>query len=70
MAAEKGGSMPAVMNAANEEAVKLFLKHKIKFGDISRMVEEEMQKHTLIKNPALDDILMINREMFEKYSNK
>ena len=70
MAAEKGGSMPAVLNAANEEAVKLFLKHKIKFGDISRMVEKEMQSHKLIENPTLDDILMINREMSLKYGNK
>ncbi len=69
-AARAGGSMPAVMNAANEEAVKLFLNHKIKFGDISRMVEGEMNRHTLIKNPSLEDILLINREMSEKYSNK
>ncbi|MBR6523250.1 MAG: 1-deoxy-D-xylulose-5-phosphate reductoisomerase [Clostridia bacterium] len=68
MAAEKGGSMPAVLNAANEEAVKLFLSHKIKFGEIARIVEEEMNRHTLIEKPSLEDILLINNEMSRKYS--
>lgn len=67
-AARAGGSMPAVMNAANEEAVRLFLKGKIKFGDISRMVEGEMDAHKLIYNPKLDDILAINREMSQKFA--
>ena len=66
-AAEIGGSMPAVMNAANEEAVKLFMKKRIKFGDISRIVEEEMNIHNVIKNPSLEDILSINKEISEKY---
>ena len=69
-AAKVGGTMPAVMNAANEEAVRLFLKGSIKFGDISRIVEKEMESHKSINNPKLDDILAINREMSAKYSEK
>ena len=67
-AAETGGSMPAVLNAANEEAVKLFMKGNIKFGDIPDVVEKEMTAHKLIKNPSLEDILNINSEMSGKYS--
>lgn len=66
-AAKTGGSMPAVLNAANEEAVRLFVNGKIKFGDISKIVEKEMETHNLIKTPSLEDILNINREMAEKY---
>ncbi len=66
-AAETGGSMPAVLNAANEEAVRLFINGKVKFGDIPGIVEKEMMAHKPIKNPSLDDILNINREMSEKY---
>lgn len=67
-AALTGGSMPAVMNAANEEAVRLFMEKKIKFGEISRLVEKEMIAHKVINNPSLDDILNINREISEKYN--
>ena len=66
-AAEAGGSMPAVLNAANEEAVRLFTGGKIKFGDIPNIVEKEMSAHNLIKTPSLEDILNINREIAEKY---
>lgn len=43
-AAEKGGLVPAVMNAANEVAVKAFLEEKIGFTDISRMVIDIVEK--------------------------
>ena len=68
MAAETGGSMPAVLNAANEEAVKLFLSERIKFLDISKIVEKEMLSHKVINNPCLEDILNINKEINEKFS--
>lgn len=66
-AAFKGGSMPAVLNAANEEAVRLFLDGIICFGDIPRIVEKEMKSHKFINNPILDDILNISKEISEKY---
>jgi len=54
---KSGGTMPAVLNAANEVAVELFLNGKIKFLDIPEIVHNVMSKHTLVKNPTLDDIL-------------
>ncbi|NPV25959.1 MAG: 1-deoxy-D-xylulose-5-phosphate reductoisomerase [Firmicutes bacterium] len=56
-----GGTLPAVMNAANEVAVELFLSQKIGFLDIPRLVEEVMQKHTVHNSPDLEDILAADR---------
>lgn len=67
-AIKTGGSMPAVLNAANEEAVKLFLDGRIKFGEIAEIVEKEMSLHKVIKTPTLDDILTINNEMYRKFN--
>ena len=64
-ALEKGGSMPTVFNAANEEAVALFLNRKIKFLEIYDIIEECMDSHKLISNPSLDDILSIQNEINE-----
>ena len=44
-AGEKGSTFPAVLSAADEEAVNLFLDHKIKFGDIARLVEKALEEH-------------------------
>jgi 1-deoxy-D-xylulose-5-phosphate reductoisomerase len=52
-----GGSMPAVLNAANEVAVELFLRNLIGFTDIPRIVEEVTGEHTAVKEPNLDDLL-------------
>ncbi|MEG0075357.1 MAG: 1-deoxy-D-xylulose-5-phosphate reductoisomerase [Eubacterium sp.] len=55
-----GGSMPAVLNAANEISVSHFLKEKITFLDIPKINEAVMLKHNAIKNPTLDDILSVD----------
>ncbi len=55
-----GATMPAVMNAANEEAVALFLEEKIKFLDIPSVVESVMARHTIVKNPNIQDILDVD----------
>ena len=52
-----GGTMPAVLNSANDVAVNLFLKKKIKFSDIPQLIEKVMNKHNVIQNPCLDNIL-------------
>jgi 1-deoxy-D-xylulose-5-phosphate reductoisomerase len=51
--------MPAVLNAANEQAVALFLDEKIRFLDIPRCIEWVCDKHQSDNraNPSLDDIL-------------
>lgn len=58
-AGRAGGSMPAVLNAANEQAVALFLEEKIEFLDIPRLIEKVCDRHQSDNNtdPNLDDIL-------------
>jgi len=54
--AEKLGTMPTVMNAANEVSVGEFLKHKLKFNDIARVIERVMDRHRNITRPGLGEI--------------
>ena len=54
---EKGGTMGATLNAANEIAVQAFLERKIKFTDITKTVEHVMKKHNYIKDPDFEDIM-------------
>lgn len=56
-AVETGGTMPAVMNAANEYAVDRFLKGEISFLDIEKIVELRMNEHKVIDDPDLETIL-------------
>jgi len=56
-AGEVGGTLPAVMNAANEIAVAAFLDRRVRFPQIWRMVEEVMNRHTNVAHPDLDAIL-------------
>lgn len=51
-----GGTMPAVMNAADEVAVHLFLNRKIGFLDIARLVGAAMKAHNPTQHPSLDEI--------------
>jgi 1-deoxy-D-xylulose-5-phosphate reductoisomerase len=62
-AGRAGGSMPAVLNAANEQAVALFLAEKIQFLDIPKLIEKVCDKHQIdnCETPALDDILAADR---------
>ena len=59
--AKLGGSLPSVMNAANEEAVYKFLKDEIKFTDIPRICREVMDAHTIIPCPELSEVLASDR---------
>ncbi|SCG83412.1 1-deoxy-D-xylulose-5-phosphate reductoisomerase [Proteiniborus sp. DW1] len=52
-----GGTMPAVLNAANEVAVEMFLNNQIKFLEIPEIIHNTMTRHITINNPTLDDIL-------------
>jgi 1-deoxy-D-xylulose-5-phosphate reductoisomerase len=58
-AGRAGGLMPAVLNAANEQAVALFLGEKIGFLDIPRLIETVCDRFTSqnTSNPSLDDII-------------
>jgi 1-deoxy-D-xylulose-5-phosphate reductoisomerase len=56
-AGETGGTLPAVMNAANEIAVAAFLDRKVRFPEIWRIVEQVMNQHTPVAHADLDAIL-------------
>lgn len=56
-AIKTGGTMPAVMNAANEEAVSLFLDEKIDFIEIPKIISKVMERHQVKQNPTISDIL-------------
>jgi 1-deoxy-D-xylulose-5-phosphate reductoisomerase len=56
-AGDTGGTLPAVLNAANEVAVSVFLERKISFPRIWQIVERAMDRHTNVAHPDLDAIL-------------
>ncbi|MFH1664322.1 MAG: 1-deoxy-D-xylulose-5-phosphate reductoisomerase, partial [archaeon] len=58
-----GGTMPAVLNAANEVAVQYFLQDKIKFLEIPRLIRKMMDEHNVIKSPDLDEILDVDKKI-------
>jgi 1-deoxy-D-xylulose-5-phosphate reductoisomerase len=62
-AGRAGGSMPAVLNAANEQAVALFLEEKIQFLDIPHCIEWVCDRHSSdnCPTPSLDDIVAADR---------
>ncbi|MCX7643599.1 MAG: 1-deoxy-D-xylulose-5-phosphate reductoisomerase, partial [Armatimonadetes bacterium] len=60
LAAEVGGTMPAVMNAADEVAVNAFLQRQIGFMEIPSIVETVMERHRPISNPDLDTVWKVD----------
>ena len=73
-AGKAGGLMPAVFNAANEVAVSLFLKGKIKFLEIEDIIEEALESFENQANPTLEEILAADSKVrtciLEKYEVK
>jgi len=56
-AGKTGGTMPAVLNAANEAAVEMFLAGRVSFSGIAGLVERVMYSHPVNHRPELEDIL-------------
>jgi 1-deoxy-D-xylulose-5-phosphate reductoisomerase len=56
-AGEAGGTLPAVLNAANEVAVEAFVNRKINFLQITEMVRRTMDAHQVVGHPTLEQIL-------------
>jgi 1-deoxy-D-xylulose-5-phosphate reductoisomerase len=54
-ALNKGGNLPAVMNAANEIAVYAFLRNRVNFLDMTDVIEKTMQKVSFIESPTLEE---------------
>ena len=69
MAIKKGGNCPAVMNGANEEAVALFLDHKIGFTQLFELVIKATETVNYIDNPSLDDIIASDKAAREFVSS-
>ncbi|MGB9779332.1 MAG: 1-deoxy-D-xylulose-5-phosphate reductoisomerase [Caldanaerobacter sp.] len=69
-AAKLGGTMPTVLNAADEVAVSLFLQNKISFLEISEIIEEALSHHKNMQNPTLDDIISVDLETRERIMKK
>ena len=64
-AAEAGGTMPTVFNAANERAVALFLQKKITFLQIPELIESSMENHKVTADPTVEQILETEQSAYE-----
>lgn len=64
-AAKTGGSMPTVFNAANERAVAKFLRKEIRFLDIYEIIRTSMERHHVIADPDLTEVLQTEQETYE-----
>ncbi|NOZ04309.1 MAG: 1-deoxy-D-xylulose-5-phosphate reductoisomerase [FCB group bacterium] len=58
-ALRKGGSTPAVLNVANEQAVYRFIKNEILFTDIPKIIQAACDQHEWIKHPKLEDLIQL-----------
>jgi len=65
-AGKKGGSYPAVLCAADEAAVELFLARSIRFTDIARLVGQALEEHKSTAHPTLEEILAADQWAREK----
>lgn len=60
-AGKTGGSLPCVLNGANEMANQLFRNGKIEFLEIEELVEKAMNAHSVIENPSIEQLLEIDQ---------
>lgn len=64
-AGRTGGSLPTVLNAANELAVSKFLHRDIGYLQIPEMIQAAMERHKVIENPNVEEILQTEQETYE-----
>ena len=69
-AGKKGGSLPTVLNAANELAVSKFLNREIKYLEIPEIIETCMREHKNILNPSVEEILATEQEVYEQIESR
>ena len=60
-----GGSLPTVLNAANEKAVAMFLNREIRYLQIPEIIQDCMEQHKNIANPTVPEILAAEQETYE-----
>ena len=68
-AGRKGGTYPAVLCAADEVAVELFLSRRIRFIDIAAIIERTLEQHQAVNNPDIEEILAADSWSREKALN-
>lgn len=61
-AMDRGGNMPCIVNAANEMAVASFLREEIGFLEMSRVIEQTMEKASFVASPTYDDYVATDAE--------
>ncbi|OPZ80841.1 MAG: 1-deoxy-D-xylulose 5-phosphate reductoisomerase [bacterium ADurb.Bin431] len=61
-AGRRGGTAPAILNAANEVAVPAFLARKIDFPGITRTIETVLEKMSVVDQPSLEQVIEADRE--------
>ncbi len=69
-AGRRGGSLPTVLNAANEFAVAMFLDRKIKYLQITEIIQACMEAHKNITDPTVEEILKTEQETYEFIKNR
>ena len=69
-ACESGGTLPTVFNSADEAAVDLFIKGKIRYNDITRLIAEAMEEIKNIPNPTVEQILDADKSARENVYGK
>ena len=67
-AARAGGTLPAVLNAANEACVASFLKDELPFTRVAPVIEKVLRSHRLVQDPSLEDILSADAWAHEQVS--
>ncbi len=60
-AGRAGGTMPAVLNAANEQVVELFLQERVRYIEIADLIEQVCEQHNRVAEPELEDILAADK---------
>ncbi len=66
----RGGNLPTVFNAANERAVALFLEQKIRYPEITEIIQSCMESADYIGAPTIDEILATERAVYEQIAEK
>ena len=69
-AGRRGGSLPTVLNAANERAVAMFLDRKIRYLQIPEIIQACMEEHKNIPDPTVEEILKTEQETYEFIKNR
>ena len=66
----RGGSLPTVLNAANERAVAMFLDRKIGYLQIPEIIQACMENHKNIEDPTVEEILKTEQETYQFIKNR